>query len=88
MRNERFDVSVTVETGNIGRLQVVTDTAQAAVLLTQNWPSTVRGPKYQKALEVISNSMICRKKAGAARKAFVEAAIEANVFVREGHHVG
>jgi hypothetical protein len=83
MRNEHFDIPVTVESGRRGR-RVVTDTVQAAGLLLDRWPESERGPKYRAALRACMDVMEQRRAVASARKAFVAAAKAAHVFVREG----
>jgi hypothetical protein len=81
MRNEHFDVAVTVETD---RQQTVTDTVQAAEVLLDGWPQDRRGPKYRAALRICMDVMEQRRTVAGARKAFIAAAKEAHLFVREG----
>lgn len=83
MRDEPFDVSVTVETERLGRMMTVTGTAQAAQFLLERWPEK-RGPKYRTAVKAMMDVMEQRKAVATARKAFVAAAKEADVFVKEG----
>ena len=45
MRNETFDIPVTVETDLSGHEHVVTDTIQAAEILLRRWPDDGRGEK-------------------------------------------
>jgi hypothetical protein len=47
MRNETFDIPVTVETDLSGHEHVVTDTIQAAEILLRRWPDDGRGEKYK-----------------------------------------
>lgn len=85
MRDEQFDVPVTIETDRIGRHLTVTRTVQAASLLLDKWPDEKRGPKYRSALKAMMDVMEQRKSVAVARKAFVAAAKEADVFVRDVH---
>lgn len=87
MRDENFDVPVTIETDRIGRYLTVTRAAQAASLLVDRWPEN-RGPKYRSALKAMMDVMEQRKAVMAARKAFTAAAKEADIFVREGRQIG
>jgi hypothetical protein len=86
MRDEQFDVPVTIESGRIGRSFYVTRTVQAASLLVDKWPDEMRGPKYRAALKAMMDAMEQRRAVGSARRAFTAAAKEANLFVREGRH--
>jgi hypothetical protein len=84
MRDEQFDVPVTIESEGSGL--TVTGTVQAASLLVDGWPDEERGPKYRSALKAIMDAMEQRRAVGTARRAFTAAAREARVFVREGRH--
>jgi hypothetical protein len=84
MRDEKFDVAVTIETQRIGRFLTVTRTAHAAALLMHEWPDEKRGPKYRSALKAMMDALEQRRPVGIARRAFTAAAREAEVFVREG----
>jgi len=88
MRNENFDIPVTVETGDTdapaARERVVTDTIQAAEILLRRWPDDGRGQKYRAALRACMDAMEQRRAVASARKAFVEAAKDAHIFVRAG----
>ncbi|WP_352814595.1 DUF982 domain-containing protein [Mesorhizobium sp. M0207] len=83
MRDEQLDIPVTIQTEQTGRYLTVTRTAQAASFLVERWPVQNRGPKYRSALKAMMDVMEQRKTVSAARKAFVGAAKEAGVFVRE-----
>ncbi|MEQ1938633.1 DUF982 domain-containing protein [Mesorhizobium sp. CN5-321] len=87
MRDENFDIPVTVETAQNGRFLTVTRTAQAADFLLHKWPGK-RGPKHRAALQAMMDVMEERKVVAAARKAFTAAAKEAKVFIREGPDAG
>jgi hypothetical protein len=84
MRNELFDVTVTVGSERQGEARVVADTVQAAELLLENWPEDHRGPKYRAALRACMDVMEQRKTVASARKAFIAAAREARLLVRKG----
>jgi len=84
MRNENFDIPVTVETDAAGRERVVTDTIQAAEILLRRWPDDGRGQKYKAALRACMDAMEQRRAVASARKAFVAAAKDAHIFVRAG----
>ncbi|MHA6687725.1 DUF982 domain-containing protein [Mesorhizobium sp. A556] len=88
MRDEDFDLPVTISTEQTGRLLTVTRTAQAADFLLNRWPETERGVEYRSALQAMMDVMEQRKAVSAARKAFVAAARKAKVFVREGRQFG
>jgi hypothetical protein len=84
MRNEHFDVTVTVGNERQGEALVVADTVQAAGLLLEHWPEERRGPKYRAALRACMDVMEQRKGVASARKAFIAAAREARLLVRKG----
>jgi len=84
MRDEQFDVPVTIESERSGPLLTVTGTVQAASLLVDRWPDGERGPKYRSALKAMMDAMEQRRAVGTARRAFTAAAREARVFVGEG----
>ncbi|MER9567261.1 MULTISPECIES: DUF982 domain-containing protein [unclassified Mesorhizobium] len=83
MRDEQFDVPVTIETGRNGRILTVTRAVEAASLLVEKWPDEKRGPKYRSALQAMMDAMEQRRAVGSARRAFTAAAKEASLFVRE-----
>ena len=87
MRNENFDIPVTIETEAAGRERVVTDTIQAAEILLRRWPDDGRGQKYKAALRACMDAMEQRRAVASARKAFVAAAKDAHIFVRAGSRV-
>jgi hypothetical protein len=90
MRNENFDIPITVETVEspevdaVARERVVTDTIQAAEILLRRWPDDGRGQKYRAALRACMDAMEQRRAVASARKAFVAAAKDAHIFVRTG----
>ena len=83
MRDEQFDVPVTIESEGSG---LVTGTVQAASMLVDGWPDEERGPKYRSALKAMMDAMEQRRAVGTARRAFTAAAREAHLVVREGRH--
>lgn len=82
MATDHFDV-VTIETNRPGVHLNVTNTLQVAELLVDDWPAE-RGPSYKKAVKASMDHMSGKASADAVRKAFIAAAKEANIFVREG----
>ena len=81
MRNESFDVTVTLD---MDQERTVTDTVQAAEILVEGWPRDRRGPKYRAALRACMDVLEQRRTVAGARKAFIAAAKEAHLFVRTG----
>ncbi|MGB3899450.1 MAG: DUF982 domain-containing protein [Mesorhizobium sp.] len=88
MRDENFDIPVTVETAQTGRFLTVTRVGQAADLLLYKWPEDKKGPRHRAALRSLMDAMRDRHAASVAREAFVEAAKEADIFIREGYQFG
>lgn len=86
MRNEHFDVVVTVGSERLGKPRTVSDTVQAAAVLLESWPEDRRGPKYRAALRACMDVMEQRRGVASARKAFIAAAREAHLLVRESKH--
>jgi hypothetical protein len=87
MRNENFDIAITVETSEPDtavRERVVTDTIQAAEILLRRWPDDGRGQEYKAALRACMDVMEQRRAVAGARKAFMAAAKAAHIFVRAG----
>jgi hypothetical protein len=87
MAEDHFEV-VTIETDQPGRLANITNTRQAAEQLTEKWPAAHKGALYRKAVKACMDHLRGKKDAGAVRKAFIGAAREADIFVREGRHFG
>ena len=86
MRNEDFDIAVTVTSEGTAPQHVVTDTVHAAELLLRRWPDDMRGQKYRAALKACMDVMEGRKQVASARRAFVNAAMQAHILVRTGAH--
>lgn len=82
MRNEYFDVPVTIQGDGPGSSRVVTDAVKAAETLLERWPDAERGPAYRAALKACMDVMEGRKQVASARCAFVKAAKSAHMFVR------
>jgi hypothetical protein len=86
MRNEAFDVTVTIRSGQRDEPRAVTDAVQAAQLLLERWPEDRRGPKYRAALRACMDVIEQRRAVASARKAFIAAAREARLLVPESKH--
>lgn len=79
-RSRYFANPVTVQTGRIDRIRVVTNTSHAAVILLHEWPDKTcerRKIAMQRCVEVLRGE----KPPSAARKAFVAAARRAGLLV-------
>lgn len=87
MADDHFDV-VTIETEQPGRLLNITNTRQVAERLTGAWPAAHKGAAYTRAVKACMDNFSGKKNTQAVREAFIEAAREANIFVREGRHRG
>jgi len=85
MGDKSFDVPVTVETAQTGRFLTVTRVGQAADFLLYKWPEEKKGPRHRAALRAMMDVMQDRQAVAVAREAFVAAAKEADIFIREGH---
>jgi ribosomal protein S4 len=84
VRDEDFDLTVTIATEQTGQFLTVTRTAHAAEFLLERWPKNQRGREYRSALLALVDVMEQRKTVSVARKAFAAAARKAKVLVREG----
>jgi Protein of unknown function (DUF982) len=86
MRNEAFDVTVTIRSSQRDEPSAVTHTVQAAQLLLDRWPEDRRGPKYRAALRACMDVIEQRRAVASARKAFIAAAREAHLLVPKPKH--
>src|SRR5262249_39376989 len=84
MRNEHFDVPVTVESDRRGRVRAGPDTGQAAGIPVGRWARGGPGSQNPAPPEGGLAGGGARRAVASARKAFIAAAKEARVFVREG----
>lgn len=82
MRIEHFDVPVTIESTDVGRRRVVTDTLQAAEMLLRRWPEDSQDATHHAALRACLDVMEGRRQVASARRAFVVAAKQAHMLVR------
>ncbi|MCJ8053920.1 DUF982 domain-containing protein [Shinella curvata] len=72
---------ITFETATLGKYWTVTSTAEAARALMERWPVTA-GPAYEAALRTCLAVMEGKVRPAEARQAFLNAAEEADVFIR------
>ncbi len=86
MRDEPFDIPLSVTSSRRGRSRTLASAAQAAHFLVDRWPQAERGPKYRNALKACMDVLEGRKRVAAARKAFLQAAGEAGMSVHEQKH--
>ncbi len=78
----RFHRPVVIQPGRIDRDRVVTTVAGAANVLLHEWPNT-DGASYTKAIKACIDVIRSEKPPRVARKAFIDAAKEARIFLGE-----
>jgi hypothetical protein len=81
METGRWEEPVTFESGKLAQFRTISITAEAAHVLTSQWPCS-GGEACVKAREACPAALEDRGRASAARKAFVKAAAGASVFVK------
>jgi Protein of unknown function (DUF982) len=74
---------VTVETETVGRLRTVASVREAAEMLAA-WPAEKRGNAWRNACEAAHAALAGTLEPDTARTAFILAAKQAGIFVREG----
>nr|WP_245477415.1 MULTISPECIES: DUF982 domain-containing protein [unclassified Mesorhizobium] len=82
MENNRFETPVTVKSGAEGTTQLLRTVREASDYLLNNWPGK-RSPKHREALQACHDALAGDKPAMNARRAFIAAAREVNVFVSD-----
>lgn len=82
MENNRFETPVTVRSGSAGPEQLLRTAREATDYLLNNWPGK-RSPKHRAALQARHDAIAGDKPAMNARRAFVAAAREVDVFVSD-----
>lgn len=83
MDDGNWEAPITFETNKLGRYWTVTSTAEAARALMERWP-VVAGAAYEAALRTCLAVMERKVRPAEARQAFLDAAAEADVFIRDG----
>ena len=86
MRDEPFEIPLSVAVSRRGRTSTLGSAAQAAHFLVDRWPPAERGPKYRRALKACMDVLEGRRRVGAARRAFLQAAGEAGLSVHDERH--
>ncbi|KQS79060.1 hypothetical protein ASG25_10770 [Rhizobium sp. Leaf384] len=81
MESTRWTKPVTFEENSRGRYRTIGSTEEAARVLMERWPVQT-GKAYRKACEVMLAVLEGRREQGVARLAFLAAADEANVYIR------
>ncbi|GLS33443.1 Protein of unknown function [Mesorhizobium albiziae] len=81
MENNRFDIPVTVKSGETGS-QLLHTVREISHNLMNNWPGK-KSPKHRAALQACHDALAGDKPAMNARRAFIAAAREVNVFISD-----
>ncbi len=82
MDPKRWSKPITFETLRLGQYRTVASTQEAARALVADWPIQ-RGRQLRAARKTCAAVLDGRKPPSEARNAFIAAAVEAHVFVRE-----
>ncbi|RRH88774.1 DUF982 domain-containing protein [Mesorhizobium tamadayense] len=82
MENNRFEIPVTVKSATAGPNQLLRSAREASDYLLNSWPGK-RTPKHREALQACHDALAGDKPAMSARRAFIAAAREVNVFVSD-----
>lgn len=76
-----WNLPITVEDPMTGAPRTVKTVRQAQTTLHRNWPNT-SGSRYRAAEEACDHALHGESKADDARKAFIDAAIEAHLHLK------
>jgi uncharacterized protein DUF982 len=82
MENNRFETPVTVKSTTAGGTLVLRTAREASDYLLNNWPGK-RSPKHRAALQACHDALAGDKPAMIAKRAFIAAAREVDVFVSD-----
>ena len=82
MKNDRFEVPLTVKPGEAGENMVLRTTREASDYLLNKWPGK-KSPKHRAALQACHDAQAGDKPVMNARRAFIAAAREADVLVSD-----
>lgn len=85
MKDRPFHRMVTIEL-RFGRLRDIRSVAEAGKVLLHEWPSP-REARHAAAMKAVLDALNRTKKPSAARRALVEAAMEAKILVEKPQHV-
>ena len=77
-----FDVPLIVETTMPGEFRRLASVSQAAVFMMERWPEE-RGPRYRAALRACTGRLTSKDDVENARRAFLAAAKEAGLMVKD-----
>ena len=82
MDPKRWSKPITFETPRLGQYRTIASTQEAARALENDWPLE-KGRQLKEARKMCVAVLAGRKPPSEARNAFIAAAVEAHVFVRE-----
>jgi hypothetical protein len=82
MKNDRFEMPITVRSGAAGTNLALNSAREASDFLLNDW-SGKRTPKHRAALQACHDAIAGEKPAMNARRALIAAAREADVFVSD-----
>lgn len=82
MQNDRFEIPVTVRSGAADTNLALNSAREASDFLLSNWTGK-RTPKHRAALQACHDAIAGEKPVMNARRAFIAAAREADVFVSD-----
>ena len=82
MENNRFETPVTVKSDAAGAIRLLRTAREASDFLLNSWPGK-ETPKHRAALQACHDALAGDKPAMNARRAFIVAAREVDVFVSD-----
>jgi Protein of unknown function (DUF982) len=82
MKQDRFEVPLTVKSGETGDNLMLRTAREASDYLLNKWPGK-KSPKHRAALQACHDAIAGDKPMMTARRAFIAAAREADVLVSE-----
>ena len=82
MDPKRWSKPITFETPRLGQYRTIVSTQEAARALVNDWP-VEKGRQLRAARRICTAVLEGKKPPSDARHAFIAAAVEADVFVRE-----
>ena len=83
-RARHFSRRVVIESGRVRRMRRIGSVREAAQYLLEGWPHERRGTAYSEALSACVTVLSGADNPEIARDAFIAAAKEVGIFVREG----
>lgn len=87
MKRGQWNEPVTFETRRLGQYRTIASAEEAAGVLLGLWPLE-DGKALRKACKACLDALEGRSNPETARRAFLKAAAEADVFIREGGKIG